>query len=265
MYEAYWGLSESPFRNRIDPRWYYASPQHNEALARSLFLVEERRRCGTLTGPAGTGKSLLLSVLAKEVRRTQRQVAFVDAAELTGQGILWELAAALHLAPSVSASHFDLWRTVSDHLQGQRLAGFQTVLLFDHVEQARTDCLPTLERLVRLEGRPDCWTTIILSARSFDLPYGSSLLAELTDLRIQLAPFNQHDTSQYVHALLKTSGCDRDLFSDETLEAIFKRTRGIPREVNRVCDLSLLAAMGEQHSRIDPATLSRACEELQLQ
>ena len=57
MYETYWGLAESPFRNLLDDRWFYESPSHEEVLARLHFLVDQRRLCGLLGGPRGTGKS----------------------------------------------------------------------------------------------------------------------------------------------------------------------------------------------------------------
>lgn len=43
MYQAHWGLRESPFRGLLDPKFFYQSPTHEEALARLHFLVEQRR------------------------------------------------------------------------------------------------------------------------------------------------------------------------------------------------------------------------------
>jgi len=62
MYQTHWGLQESPFRGCLDPKSFYQSPTHEEALARLHFLVEHGRRLGLLTGPSGSGKSLLLEV-----------------------------------------------------------------------------------------------------------------------------------------------------------------------------------------------------------
>ncbi len=70
MYANYWGLAEIPFRNTIETRWFYESPGHEEALARLIFLIEQRRRCGVLSGPAGSGKSLVLELLRRETLRT---------------------------------------------------------------------------------------------------------------------------------------------------------------------------------------------------
>ena len=72
MYQAHWGLQESPFRGDLDPKSYYQSPTHEEALARLSFLVGQHRRLGLLVGPSGSGKSLLLEVFAQQLRRGKR-------------------------------------------------------------------------------------------------------------------------------------------------------------------------------------------------
>ena len=75
MYQAHWGLQESPFRGDLDPKSFYPSPTHEEALARLNFLVEQHHRLGLLIGPAGSGKSLLFEVFAQQLRRQGRSVA----------------------------------------------------------------------------------------------------------------------------------------------------------------------------------------------
>jgi type II secretory pathway predicted ATPase ExeA len=78
MYQAPWGLEQSPFRSCLDPRFFYRSPTHEEALSRLHFLVEQRRRVGLLMGPAGSGKSLLLEVFAEQLRQKGLPVAKVN-------------------------------------------------------------------------------------------------------------------------------------------------------------------------------------------
>ena len=45
---------------------------------------------------------------------------------------------------------------------------------------------------------------------------------------------------------------------------MFELTKGIPRQINRVCDLSLLAGMGEQKNVIDAGTVDAAVRELEV-
>jgi type II secretory pathway predicted ATPase ExeA len=72
MYQAHWGLDDAPFRTRLDRRFFYESPTHEEALARLHFLVDERRRLGLLLGSHGSGKSTVLEFFSDEIRRRGR-------------------------------------------------------------------------------------------------------------------------------------------------------------------------------------------------
>ncbi len=50
MYQQYWGLRESPFRGNLDVALFFATPNHDEALARLHFLVDGRRHLGLVAG-----------------------------------------------------------------------------------------------------------------------------------------------------------------------------------------------------------------------
>ena len=69
---AYWGFRRWPFERTFAPDRFFASPVHEEALARLLFLVEEFRRTGIVIGPAGTGKTYLLKQLQQRAERLGR-------------------------------------------------------------------------------------------------------------------------------------------------------------------------------------------------
>src|SRR4029450_9946310 len=56
MYESYWQLSEPPFDNSPNPKFFYLSPEHEEALVRLVYTVRHRKGCGMLTGEYGCGK-----------------------------------------------------------------------------------------------------------------------------------------------------------------------------------------------------------------
>ena len=112
MYPSHWGLRESPFRNCLDPRLFYQSPTHDEALARLHFLVEQHRRVGLLLGPDGSGKSFLLEVFAEQLRRSGRPAAKVSLLAIEPAELLWLVALELGLNPEPVQSMTALWRMV---------------------------------------------------------------------------------------------------------------------------------------------------------
>src|SRR4026208_2585079 len=63
MYNAFFGLNESPFNLSPDPHFLFRSAQHEEALANLIYGVQSRKGFIVLTGEVGTGKTTMLECL----------------------------------------------------------------------------------------------------------------------------------------------------------------------------------------------------------
>lgn len=250
MHAQYWGLVDIPFQSTIDRRWFYEGPTHEEALARLLFLVEQRRRCGLLAGSAGTGKSMLLSVLKHAVKHAQGEAVAIDLVGMDATDLLWELASQLRLSPQADDSRLTLWRKVEDALLGNCLAQTRTVLLFDHLDRADNSCPGIIARLMHLNCRSTPWTTIIAAVRKNSLPEYRDIFQDAIDLQIEVATLNQDESRDYVLSQLKSVGRRESLFTDAALNCIFEKSNGLPREINRLCDLSLLSAMSTRATSV---------------
>jgi type II secretory pathway predicted ATPase ExeA len=264
MYANYWGLSEIPFKNTLDVRWFYESPGHEEAIARLLFLIEEHRRCGVLWGPSGTGKSLILELLRREAARNGGEVALVDVLGHGSREMLWEVLAGLRLAPGVDDSQFRLWRLLHDHALANRHSRAPLVLVLDHIDRAQADCLAAVERLQHLSAGGQTGLTLILGVTSERAGGHAQTLRDISDLRIDLSALDREQMQQYVESLLERAGAARSLFDASALDRLFDESRGVPREVNRLCDLALLAGMADQAAQIDESIVGAAAEELHV-
>lgn len=78
MYTQYWGLQRKPFDNTPDPEFLYHSSQHEEALARLLYAVRERKGAAILSGVFGCGKTVLGQVLLNELSDDRYRVVFIN-------------------------------------------------------------------------------------------------------------------------------------------------------------------------------------------
>ncbi|HUG91919.1 MAG TPA: AAA family ATPase [Planctomycetaceae bacterium] len=264
MYESYWGLTGSPFRIAADDRWFYESPGHEEALARMYFLIEERRPCGVLQGTAGSGKTLLFRMVERELARTQRNRAVIDLTGLDGDELLWELAETLELTPADGEPSRRLWQLVEDQLAALSLSGLETVILFDAWERSDAGCTAVVERLLGSTGGRDGGLTVLVGVRARPDAKMPGVLAELSDLRIELHPLDRVQTAGYVRSHLAAAGVDGEIFDREALDAVCQHSGGVPRQVNRLCHFALLAAMGENRRRVDAGCIARAARELRL-
>lgn len=264
MYAQYWGLVSSPFLNTRDTRWFHESPGHEEALARLLYIAEERRQCGVLLGSSGTGKSLLLQRLYRELGRGQRELALVDLQGRSSHEFLWETVAALGLAPGRFDDTLDLWRRLQDHLQSNEYAQIPTVLIFDHLDGADPECARALLRLYHLGNNSAASLTLIFSLRGENLADWGDLLGDMSELRIELPDLDRSQTQDYIETLLRQAGAVRLLFEPSAIDELYQQTLGNPRRINRLCDLCLLAGMADGQTRVSQAMVAAAGDEVQV-
>ena len=82
--------------------------------------------------------------------------------------------------------------------------------------------------------------------------------------RYNLEPLNREETSAYIRHRLQVAGLPpgRELFPPAVVRGIFKRTRGIPRLINVLCDRILLGTYGRNKLRADRAMLELAAREV---
>src|SRR3990172_5669658 len=70
MYAEFFGLRELPFNNTPDPRFFYSTPDHEEALASLIYAVKERKGFVLLTGEVGAGKTLVSRMMLRQFGAT---------------------------------------------------------------------------------------------------------------------------------------------------------------------------------------------------
>jgi len=67
MYEKFYGLSGKPFQLNPDPKFFYRSTGHKRAMAYMRYGIQQEQGFIVVTGDVGTGKSMLVSNLFKEI------------------------------------------------------------------------------------------------------------------------------------------------------------------------------------------------------
>ena len=262
MYQEYWGLSHLPFHSGADRQRFFRSPTHDEALARLHFLVDERRRLGLLLGNSGSGKSLVLEVFGHEAQRGGGEVARLNLLAVGEHEFLWQLALALGGNPGRSEPLHLLWRTITDRLSENRQQRLRTLVLLDDADEAGTDLLEQVVRLTQYSPSSDWPFTVVLAAAGHRLQRLGKRLLALSDLRIDLQAWELDDAAQYLDRALRSAGRNALVFEQAAIVRLHELSLGIPRRVNQLADLSLLAAAGQGLRSVDTHTIDAVCEEL---
>lgn len=262
MYQEYWGLSESPFKSNLDARYFYQAAPHDEALARLHFLVEQRRTLGLLTGDSGTGKSLLLEIFARELGLVNRQTARVNVTGVRLEEFLWLVAAQWGIEIGPAPTTFALWRAVADHITANRYQQVATILLLDDADEASAEVIDHIMRLAQFDSSREGQFTIVLTAKTTRLDRLGIRLLELAELRIDLAHWDQDDTSAYVKAAILRAGRTTPIFNEAALARLHELASGVPRWVKQLADLALLAGAGRNLLQIEADTIESVFQEL---
>ncbi|MHB0956497.1 MAG: ExeA family protein [Pirellulaceae bacterium] len=262
MYETHWGLRESPFRGLTDPRNFYCSPTHDEALARLQFLVEHQRRLGLLLGMPGSGKTLLLEVFRRQLKAAGNPVASINLLSLGPHEFLWELARQLQRNPLLTDTPFALWRTVVDRLEEYRYQRLPTILLLDDADEMSPEIVPHIIRLLLQDPAAPSMLTVVLAAdpaRENGLP---RRLLELCELRMELESWEPDDTRNFLQQSLTRAGTDQPVFERDATLRLHELAHGVPRQVNYLAELALVAGAGQQLGQISATTVESVFAEL---
>ncbi|MEX2172606.1 MAG: AAA family ATPase [Pirellulales bacterium] len=258
MYRTQWQLERSPFAVAPGLAQCFPAPALTEALARIAYLVSQRRRVGALLGEAGLGKSTVLASAEMQLSQRGVQVARVDALGISPRELVWQATAQLGAAPRGEDDLPRLWRRLSDRLAENRWQNLSTVLLVDDAGHAAPDLAQQLARLARLEVEPAARWTLVLAAQPMQLNRWPDALLQAIDLRIDLYPWSENDTIDYVQHSLVEAGSIAPIFTDAALVKLHQLSHGIPRFVARLADYSLLAATQTDADQIDAETVTEA-------
>jgi general secretion pathway protein A len=176
--------------------------------------------------------------------------------------LLWQIAADWGANPAPDEPLFRLWRRIGDRIVENRLFDCHTVILLDDAQAARAEVLVQMGRLVQCDPSAGARLTVVLSTRPEHLPQLGPQLTGLAELCIQLGPWEESDTADYVESALSGAGREVPVFAPEAVARIHKLAQGVPRRISQLAELSLLAGLSVPLDRIGGETVDSVYREL---
>ncbi len=257
MYLEYWGLQEKPFQNTSDPRFLCLSEQHEEALTRLQYAVQNYSACALLTGVFGSGKTLLAQALLDSLKPEQFTRAFIFNPQLSHVELLREIIYQLGVLDPPEHKT-DILHRLSDILNDNYSEGRHTVIVVDEAHLIEDKLIfEELRLLLNFQKRDRFLLTLILVGQ----PELREKIAHLKPLdqrismRFHMKGLRQDETRSYILHRLRIAGASREIFSEDTFQGIYESTGGLPRRINQICDLALLAGFGMRAEKITNAII----------
>jgi general secretion pathway protein A len=233
------GLKEDPFKLSADPRYLYLGPEHLAVYRQAQGVISRRRGLALITGDMGMGKSSLArrlyDVYASE---DMLQICYIHTAAFKS---------AMDAARQISAS-FDLppqrsFQRQMDGLERQfadaYTSGRNVIILLDDAQLMAQEALEVIHRLYNFDY--DAKVVQILA-------FGQSEMNTLFEtnkavnarifVRLALPPLTLASALQMVVFRLRVAGRNDPLIDDEGFELLYEKSRGVPREIIRLCAMA---------------------------
>ena len=172
------------------------------------------------------------------------------------------LAAGFELNPDRGEPVASLWRMIIDRLTEFRYGQVDAVVLLDDVGDASQPVLDQVTRLVQYDPSPESRLTVVLAGRPEQASRLGRRLLELVELRIDVEPWQQADTEEFLKSALAQAGCQSPLFDEPAVARLHQLAHGIPRRVSQLADLSLMAGAGAELQQIDAELVESVYREL---
>lgn len=246
MYESFFQFRQRPFASTPQADRYFPSETIEAARNTLARGIERAEGPGVVMGPAGTGKSLLCEILARQFRG-RFQVALLAGAGLrTRRALLQNILFTLNL-PYRDMEEGELRLSLIDHLEPSPQTPHGLLLLIDEAHVLPPRLLEEIRMITNIvrEGRPRV-RLVLAGGSALEEKFANPKLESFNQriaARCYLQTLQKDETISYVQFQTRdVGGRAQPVFTAGALSAIYHATNGIPRLINQVCDHALLMA-----------------------
>jgi general secretion pathway protein A len=266
MYPKYFGLTESGFSITPDPQYLFLSDQHREALVHLQFGAGEDGGFVLLTGEVGTGKTTVCRAFLEQIPE-RVDLALIFNPALSSRELLQAVCSEFRIPVALeSSSSRQLVSALNEYLLRAHAAGRRPLLMIDEAQNLSPEVLEQVRLLTNLETDKHKLLQIFLvgqpELRELLQQRGLRQLAQRITARYHLGPLKRRETRAYVRHRLRVAGAERELFTGPALRLVHRRTGGVPRLINILCERALLGAYATGRQQATWSIVARAAREL---
>jgi general secretion pathway protein A len=266
-YLQYWGLEKEPFHLAPDEEMMYLGGQYYECFERLLYAVNANKGGALVVSEeAGLGKTTVLLKLIAEVKAEygdRFRYAMIDHPTLT----VAQIVASIHSGLINTRPDDDKFRNllaIKETLIELKRLGGRALIIVDEGQMLceRKDVLQELRILLNLTHGKEYLLTVILCGQRplWNTVKGIPEFWQRLPVKYYLIPLTFEETRALIECRLSKAGLDdeRDIFTTEALEIIHRFSKGLPRTVVALSDLSLLVGFSYQATKIGFKEISKA-------
>lgn len=262
MYENFYNFTEKPFSLTPDPKFFFFSKDHVEAIEHLLYGIMEGEGFLMLVGEVGTGKTTisryLMEKLENEIYTSLVLNPFLDFYQLM-QNILSDFG----LLP-MGDTKKELIEQLKEYLLNDiGPKGKRALIIIDEAQDLSKQTLEELRVISNIETNKEKLLQILLLGQK-------ELLTKLQDndlrqlnqrisIRYYLNPLKKNEISGYISNRLNVGSPKQSIqFTKGAINKLYSYSKGIPRKINMLANRALISGFILESHTIKKSMIKRA-------
>lgn len=257
MYLDFYRLKEKPFKIIPDPDYFYMSPWHQQAMTHIEYGLMSGDSLILLTGDAGTGKtSLIYKLIAGMGDDTIVGVLFntAVAGDRIMEMILRELEGSVPDNPTPSSCLEALQEFLLDvYGKGEK----RVLLVLDEAQNLSDQALEQVRMISNIHtGKENLLSVLMVGQSGFRERLRKARYSQIVQrivVSAHLSRLREQEVIDYIYYRLRQGGAadPQAIFTDDALKAVYEYSKGIPRNINLICEGSLVYGFADD---VNPIT-----------
>jgi type II secretory pathway predicted ATPase ExeA len=264
IYTSFFGLTERPFSLVPDPDFLYWSDAHKRAYSMLEYGILTRAPITLITGEVGAGKTTLMHHLLRSVGDEVQVGLIANAQGDRGELLRWVLLA-LGQDAQANETYVDLFGRFQTYLINEYAAGRRVILIFDEAQNLTRESLEELRMFTNINANKDELLQLVLVGQPElrDLVRRPDLrqFAQRVSSAFHLSTMDQRTVRAYISHRLKVAGAEGELFQLSARDLIAEASGGVPRLVNKLCDLSLVYTFTKGNKIVTRMTVQQVLDD----
>lgn len=258
-------IPESVFSLSPNPRFYFITPSVRAAIAKVSYVIRSRQGLTTIMGDVGLGKTSLLRLLYHEYSDVQKYVtAFIINPKQTSETAFLKTICTefgIKTRRSQRETEYELRAFLLDQYQ----TGKTPVLFIDEAQQLKGPMFELIRQILNFETDDSKLISMIMAGQ-IELRYkladpSKRALVSRIAVSSTLDALTLEETKGMVEFRCQVTGVPNP-FQPEAIELIYQYSKGVPREVIKLCGLTVQYAELNQLQTIPGELVNLAISDL---
>lgn len=235
-------IPESVFSISPNPRFFYVTPSVQAAIAKTQYVIRARQGLTTIIGDVGLGKTSLLRLLYNEYDdNPDFTAAFIVNPKQTSETAFLK-AICTEFGVKTKRSQRETEYELRAFLVDEYKAARNVVLFVDEAQQLRGPMFEQIRQILNFETDETKLINIVLAGQ-VELRYkladrSKRALVSRIAVSSTLDALTPEETAGMIDFRCTVAGV-KSPFESEAVQVIYQWSRGIPREVIKLCAISV--------------------------